>query len=66
MEHSQTTHAHAHSHTRHTTTKKPPKKRLVGVARVPRVDPSADWFLNLFLMLPTDALAVMEATLAFE
>lgn len=38
--------------------------RLVGVARVPRVE--ADWFLNAFLMLPTDALAVMQATLEFS
>jgi hypothetical protein len=34
----------------------------VGVARVPKVD---DWFLNTFLMLPTDALAVMRAQLEF-
>jgi hypothetical protein len=37
--------------------------RLVGVARVPKVD---DAFLSTFLMLPTDALAVMKAQLEFS
>jgi hypothetical protein len=37
--------------------------RLVGVARVPKVD---DGFLNTFLMLPTDALAVMDAEIILE
>lgn len=37
--------------------------RLVGVARVPKVD---DVFLKTFLMLPTDALAVMKAELVFS
>eukprot|EP00775_Hariotina_reticulata_P001609 gene1609-1949_t len=36
---------------------------LVGVARVPEVE---DAFLNTFLMLPTDALAVMKASLEFS
>lgn len=37
--------------------------RLVGVARVPRVD---DLLLNTFLQLPTDALAIMSADISFE
>jgi hypothetical protein len=37
--------------------------RLVGVARVPKV---SEAFLDIFLMLPTDALAVMKATLEFS
>jgi hypothetical protein len=37
--------------------------RLVGVARVPEV---SEAFLDIFLMLPTDALAVMRATLEFS
>lgn len=37
--------------------------KLVGVARVPKVD---DAFLSTFLMLPTDALAVMKAQLEFS
>ena len=45
---------------------RPGARRLVGVARVPRVEDSADFFTNLFLMLPTDALAVMEARFEFE
>lgn len=40
--------------------------RLVGVARVPRVDDPNDWWTNIFLMLPTDALAVMDAKFSFE
>lgn len=40
--------------------------RLVGVARVPRVEDDRDWWTNLFLMLPTDALAVMDAKFTFE
>jgi hypothetical protein len=36
----------------------------VGVARVPAE--GTDTFLRLFLMLPTDALAVMQAQLAFS
>lgn len=40
--------------------------RLVGVARVPRVDDSRDFFTNFFLQLPTDALAVMDARFEFE
>lgn len=39
--------------------------RLVGVARVPRVEQENDWWTNLFLMLPTDALAVMDARFEF-
>lgn len=38
--------------------------RLVGVARVPKV--AGDVFLNTFLMLPTDALAIMRAELEFS
>jgi hypothetical protein len=38
-------------------------RRLVGVARVPKV---GDLLLDAFLMLPTDALAIMSADLAFE
>lgn len=37
--------------------------RLVGVARVPKV---SEAFLDIFLMLPTDALAVMKAKLEFS
>ena len=37
--------------------------RLVGVARVPT---TSDPLLNTFLMLPTDALAVLSATLTFD
>jgi len=37
--------------------------RLVGVARVPKV---SEAFLDIFLMLPTDALAVMKAKLVFS
>jgi hypothetical protein len=37
--------------------------RLVGVARVPKV---SEAFLDIFLMLPTDALAVMKARLEFS
>lgn len=37
--------------------------RLVGVARVPT---TTDPLLNTFLMLPTDALAVLSATLTFD
>ncbi|KAF6262445.1 hypothetical protein COO60DRAFT_1699303 [Scenedesmus sp. NREL 46B-D3] len=37
--------------------------KLVGVARVAKVD---DAFLSTFLMLPTDALAVMKARLEFS
>ena len=37
--------------------------RLVGAATVPKVD---DIFLNTFLMLPSDALAVMSAELEFH
>ena len=40
------------------------RARLVGVAQVPRVDD--DLLLNLFLMLPTDALAIMSAEFEFE
>ncbi|KAI8474316.1 MAG: hypothetical protein J3K34DRAFT_408169 [Monoraphidium minutum] len=40
--------------------------RLVGVARVPRVDDPNDWWTNIFLSLPTDALAVMDARFEFE
>jgi hypothetical protein len=40
------------------------RARLVGVARVPRVE--NDWFTNVFLSLPTDALAVMDAEFEFE
>lgn len=40
-----------------------PSCRLVGVARVP---PVKDLLLDTFLMLPTDALAVMTATLEFS
>lgn len=36
------------------------KIKLVGVARVPK---TSDAFLNIFLMLPTDALAVLSAQL---
>ena len=36
--------------------------RLAGVARVPRAD---DAVLNAFLMLPTDALAVLSADITF-
>lgn len=36
--------------------------RLVGVARVPK---TGDAFLDGFLMLPTDALAVLSAELCF-
>ena len=36
--------------------------RLVGVAEVPPVE---DLFMNTFLMLPTEALAVMKANLEF-
>lgn len=36
---------------------------LVGVARVPKVE---DMFLNAFLFLPTDALAVMQAELVLS
>ena len=39
------------------------RARLVGVARVP---PTPDAFLNTFLMLPTDALAVLSAELTFS
>lgn len=39
------------------------RARLVGVARVPR---TTDGFLNTFLMLPTDALAVLSAELKFS
>lgn len=39
------------------------RARLVGVARVPRTD---DAFLNSFLMLPTDALAVLSAEIEFS
>ena len=39
------------------------RARLVGVARVPRTD---DAFLNTFLQLPTDALAVLSAELRFS
>lgn len=42
------------------------RDRLVGVARVPKVDDPNDWWTNLFLMLPTDALAVMDARFEFE
>jgi hypothetical protein len=38
--------------------------RLVGAAQVPKVD--GDLFLNFFLMLPTDALAVLSAEFEFE
>ena len=38
------------------------KARLVGVARVPK---TGDGFLDGFLMLPTDALAVLSAELKF-
>lgn len=37
--------------------------KLVGVARVPKV---SEAFLDIFLMLPTDALAVMKAKLVFS
>jgi hypothetical protein len=37
--------------------------RMVGVARVP---PTGDKFLDTFLMLPTDALAVLSAELVFQ
>jgi hypothetical protein len=37
--------------------------RLVGVARVPR---TGDGFLDGFLMLPTDALAVLSAEMKFN
>ena len=40
------------------------RARLVGVAQVPKVDD--DLLLNLFLMLPTDALAIMSAEFEFE
>ncbi|GBF96169.1 hypothetical protein Rsub_08917 [Raphidocelis subcapitata] len=40
--------------------------RLVGVARVPRVEAENDWWTNIFLMLPTDALAVMDARFEFS
>ncbi len=39
------------------------RARLVGVARVPRTE---DTFLNTFLMLPTDALAVLSAEIQFS
>ena len=39
------------------------RARLVGVARVPRTE---DGLLNAFLMLPTDALAVLSAELKFS
>lgn len=39
------------------------RARLVGVARVPT---TADAFVNTFLMLPTDALAVLSAELRFS
>ncbi|GAB4820476.1 hypothetical protein N2152v2_007522 [Parachlorella kessleri] len=39
------------------------RARLVGVARVPRTE---DGFLNSFLMLPTDALAVLSAEIEFS
>jgi hypothetical protein len=39
------------------------RARLVGVARVPRTE---DAFLNNFLMLPTDALAVLSAEIEFS
>lgn len=39
------------------------RARLVGVARVPT---TTDAFLNTFLMLPTDALAVLSAELQFK
>jgi hypothetical protein len=39
------------------------RARLVGVARVP---PTSDAFINGFLMLPTDALAVLSAELEFS
>ncbi|KAF8057654.1 hypothetical protein HT031_006003 [Scenedesmus sp. PABB004] len=41
------------------------RARLVGVSRVPRVE-GGDWFLNLFLQLPTDALAELDAELEFS
>jgi hypothetical protein len=41
----------------------PSPLRLVGVARVPKVE---DIFMDTFLMLPTDALAIMKATLDFS
>ncbi len=39
--------------------------RLVGAAIVPKVE-GGDFFLNAFLMLPTDALAVLSAEFLFE
>ena len=39
------------------------KAKLVGVARVPK---TGDGFLDGFLMLPTDALAVLSAELKFS
>lgn len=39
-----------------------PCARLVGVAEVPKVD---DLFCDTFLMLPTNALAVMSCELEF-
>lgn len=39
------------------------RRRLVGVATV---EPTGDGFLDGFLMLPNDALAVMSAELMFE
>jgi len=39
--------------------------RLVGVARVPRVE-GGDVLLNAFLQLPTDALAVLSCEFEFE
>jgi hypothetical protein len=38
-------------------------RRLAGVATVPKVD---DMFMDTFLMLPTDALAIMDACFTFE
>lgn len=40
------------------------KVRLAGVARVPKTD--TDALLDTFLMLPTDALAVLSAELKFQ
>jgi len=39
------------------------KATLVGAAVVPKVD---DWFMDTFLGLPTDALAIMSASFKFE
>jgi hypothetical protein len=37
--------------------------RLVGTSNVPK---TGDFLLDAFLMLPTDALAVMDADMIFE